>query len=166
MLTLKLQYLGHLRQTANSLEKTVMLGKIEGRRRRGLQRMRWLNSKLGVSECKAHTHYPILPLTEWAAIEDDIWAGFWITMSKIHAGGFFTVWTTKEAQDFNRWRHAYKDGNSKRIFQIERTTGKKVSSGCDASYVCGNTFRKLVSNKMFFFHEPKRNDLSWAHFWL
>ena len=43
MLTLKLQYLGHLRQTANSLEKTVMLGKIEGRRRRGLQRMRWLD---------------------------------------------------------------------------------------------------------------------------
>ena len=44
MLTLKLQYLGHLRQTANSLEKTVMLGKIEGGRRRGQQRIRWLDS--------------------------------------------------------------------------------------------------------------------------
>ena len=40
---LKLQYLGHLMQRANSLEKTIMLGKIEGRRRRGQQRMRWLD---------------------------------------------------------------------------------------------------------------------------
>ena len=42
MLKLKLQYLGHLIQNASSLEKTLMLGKIEGRRRRGWQRMRWL----------------------------------------------------------------------------------------------------------------------------
>ena len=42
MLKLKLQYLGHLMQTADLLEKTVMQGKIEGRRRRGRQRMRWL----------------------------------------------------------------------------------------------------------------------------
>ena len=42
MLRLKLQYFGHLMQRANSLEKTLMLGKIEGRRRRGQQRMRWL----------------------------------------------------------------------------------------------------------------------------
>ena len=40
---LKLQYLGHLIQRADSLEKTLMLGKIEGRRRRGRQRMRWLD---------------------------------------------------------------------------------------------------------------------------
>ena len=44
MLKLKLQYSGHLMQRADSLEKTLMLGKIEGRRRRGRQRMRWLNS--------------------------------------------------------------------------------------------------------------------------
>ena len=43
MLKLKLQYVGHLMQTADSLEKTLMLGKIEGRRRRGRQRMRWLD---------------------------------------------------------------------------------------------------------------------------
>ena len=42
-LMLKLQYLGHLMQRADSLEKTLMLGKIEGRRRRGQQRMRWLD---------------------------------------------------------------------------------------------------------------------------
>ena len=43
MLKLELQYSGHLVQKANSLEKTLMLGKIEGRRRRGPQRMRWLD---------------------------------------------------------------------------------------------------------------------------
>ena len=43
-LMLKLQYLGHLMQTTDSLEKTLMLGKIEGKRRRGQQRMRWLVS--------------------------------------------------------------------------------------------------------------------------
>ena len=43
MLKLKLQYLGHLMRRADSLEKTLMLGKIEGRRRRGRQRMRWLD---------------------------------------------------------------------------------------------------------------------------
>ena len=43
MLKLKRQYLGHLMQRADSLEKTLMLGKIEGKRRRGQQRMRWLD---------------------------------------------------------------------------------------------------------------------------
>ena len=43
VLKLKLQYFGHLMQRANTLEKTLMLGKIEGRKRRGLQRMRWLD---------------------------------------------------------------------------------------------------------------------------
>ena len=43
MLKLKLQYFGHLMRRADSLKKTLMLGKIEGRRRRGRQRMRWLD---------------------------------------------------------------------------------------------------------------------------
>ena len=43
MLKLKLQYFGHLMQRTDSLEKTLMLGKIEGRRRKGRQRMRWLD---------------------------------------------------------------------------------------------------------------------------
>ena len=43
MLKLKLQYFGHLMQRTDSLEKTLMLGKIEGRRRRGQERMRWLD---------------------------------------------------------------------------------------------------------------------------
>ena len=47
MLKLKLQYFSHLMQRADSFEKTLMLGKIEGRRRRGRQRMRWLD---GITE--------------------------------------------------------------------------------------------------------------------
>ena len=43
MLKLKLQYFGHLMRRANSFEKTLMLGKIEGRRRRGRQKMRWMD---------------------------------------------------------------------------------------------------------------------------
>ena len=49
MLKLKLQYFGHLMQGTDSLEKTLMLGKIEGRRRRRQQRMRWLD---GISDWK------------------------------------------------------------------------------------------------------------------
>ena len=44
MLKLKLQYFGHLMRRADSLEKTLLMGKIEGKRRRGRQRMRWLDS--------------------------------------------------------------------------------------------------------------------------
>ena len=46
MLKLKLQYFGHLIQRADSLEKTLMLGKIKGRRKRGPQRMRWLDGNI------------------------------------------------------------------------------------------------------------------------
>ena len=55
MLKLKLQYFGHLMQRTDSLEKTLMLGKIEGRMRRGQQRMRWLDGiadSMDVSLCK------------------------------------------------------------------------------------------------------------------
>ena len=55
MLKLKLQYFGHLRQRVDSLEKTLMLGGIEGRRRRRCQRMRWLDGitySMGVSLSK------------------------------------------------------------------------------------------------------------------
>ena len=47
MLKLKLQYFGHLMQRADSLEKTLMLGKFEGRRRRGRRKMRWLDGMNG-----------------------------------------------------------------------------------------------------------------------
>ena len=51
MLKLKLQYFGHLRLRGDSLEKTLMLGKIEGRRRKGRQRMRWLD---GINDSMGH----------------------------------------------------------------------------------------------------------------
>ena len=51
MLKLKLQYLGHLMQRVDSLEKTQMMGKIEGRRRRGRQSMRWLD---GITNSMGH----------------------------------------------------------------------------------------------------------------
>ena len=51
MLKLKLQYFGHLMQGTNSVEKTLMLGKIEGRMRRGRQRMRWLD---GITDLEGH----------------------------------------------------------------------------------------------------------------
>ena len=51
MLKQKLQYFGHLMGRTDSFEKTLMLGKIEGRRRRGLQRMRWLD---GITDMSGH----------------------------------------------------------------------------------------------------------------
>ena len=54
MLKLKLQYFGHLMQKADSLENTLILGKIEGRKRRGQQRMRWFQTVLKL--CSTHSH--------------------------------------------------------------------------------------------------------------
>ena len=57
MLKLKLHYFGHLVRRADSLEKTLMLGKIKGKRRRGLQRMRWLD---GIIDSMGHESEPTL----------------------------------------------------------------------------------------------------------
>ena len=60
MLKLHLQYFGHLMQRANSLEETLMLGKIEDKRRRGQQRMRWLDSVTDSMDMTLSKHWEIL----------------------------------------------------------------------------------------------------------
>ena len=69
MMKLKLQYFGHLMQRADSLEKTLMLGKIEGRRTRGRQRMRWLGGIIDSIEMSLSRLWEMVKDREaWSAV--------------------------------------------------------------------------------------------------
>ena len=65
MLKLKLQYFGHLRRRVDSLEKTLMLGGIGSRRRRGQQRMRWLD---GITDCLSELRELVMDREAWHAV--------------------------------------------------------------------------------------------------
>ena len=85
MLKLKLQYFGHLMQTADSLEKSLMLGKIEGRRGRGHQRVRWLNGITDAKDMNLGKLWKMVRDREaWRAAVHGVaktwtWLGYWTT---------------------------------------------------------------------------------------
>ena len=135
MLKLKFQYFGHLMWRTDSSEKTLMLGKIEGGRRRGWQRMRWLDGitdLMGISLCKGvdNGQGSLACLSPWGCKESDMteWPNWlkWRPLSKVEQTTDQSTYTTKHTKiTTNCWTTIHKKDWSlpkkkKKIFYIQR----------------------------------------------
>ena len=123
MLRLKLQYFGHLMQKTDSLEKTLMLGKIEGRRRRGRQRMRWLD---GITDSMDTN----LSKLQESAMDREAWHAVVHGVAKSQTESWLSNWTelnwviymfsgnqkVRHKRAFTEWLHLNEAQNQQRLF--------------------------------------------------
>ena len=117
MLKLKLQNFGHLMQRVDSVEKTLMLGKIEGRRRRGRQRMRWLDGITNSKDMSLSKLWELVGLaccSPWGCIESDMTE--WLNWTELKFGG--RTWSV--FLDFSQRYHSHKA-----LIYIVEFVGKK-----------------------------------------